>query len=57
MSKTKVEFYREVLREVSQNFEEAENLIKQQIEEICEWKKISVEEVIYLYICLMLLVF
>ena len=57
MSETKVEFYREVLREVSQNFEEAENLIKQQIEEICEWKKISVEEVIYLYICLMLLVF
>ena len=36
MSETKVEFYREVLREVSQNFEEAENLIKQQIEEICE---------------------
>ena len=36
MSKTKVEFYREVLREVSQNSEEAENLIKQQIEEICE---------------------
>ena len=57
MSKTKVEFYREVLREVSQNLEEAENLIKQRIEEIREWKIISVEEVIYLYICLMLLVF
>ena len=36
MNKTKVEVYREVLRYVFQNFEGAENFMKQQIEEICE---------------------
>ena len=43
MNKTKVEVYGEVLRDISQSFEGAENFIKQQIEEICDWKKISVE--------------
>ena len=43
MNKTKVEVYGEVLKDISQSFEGAENLIKQQIEEICDWKKISVE--------------
>ena len=43
MNKTKVEVYGEVLRDISQSFEGAENLIKQQIEEICDCKKISVE--------------
>ena len=42
MNKTKLKAF--------QNFEGAENFIKQQIEEICEWKKISVEEVFYFYI-------
>ena len=32
MNKNKVEVYREVLRDVSQNFERAENIIKQRIE-------------------------
>ena len=41
MNKTKVEVYREVLRDVSQNFEGAENFIKHQIEKIYEQKKIS----------------
>ena len=55
MSKTKVEVYRKVLRDVSQNFEGAENLIKQRIEELWEQKKISVEEVSYFYIFIMFL--
>ena len=49
LNKTKVEIYREVFRDVSENFEGAENFIKQRIEEICERKKISIEEVFYFY--------
>ena len=56
MNKTKVEVYREILRDVSQNSEEAENFFKEQIGEICERKKISVEEVFYFYIFLVFLV-
>ena len=52
MNKSKVEVYREVLRDVSQNFEGAENFIKRQIEKIYERKKISVEELFYFYIFL-----
>ena len=36
MDKTKVEVYKEVLRDVSQNFERPENFIKPQVEVICE---------------------
>ena len=36
MNKTKIEVYIEVLRDVSQNFEGAEDFIKQRIDEICE---------------------
>ena len=50
INKTKVEVYREVFRDVSQNFEGAENFIKQANRG--EWKKISVEEVFYFYIFL-----
>ena len=56
MNKTKVEIYREVLRDVSQNFQGAENFMKQRIKEIYEQKKISVEEVFHFYIFLMFLV-
>ena len=56
MNKTKAKVYREVLRDASQNFEGAENFIKQRIEEICERKKISVKEVFYFYIFLLFLV-
>ena len=52
MDKTKVEVYKEVLRDVSQNFERPENFIKLQVEVICEWKKISVEELFHFYIFL-----
>ena len=50
MNKTKIEVYREVLRDVSQNFEGAEDFIKQRIDEICEWIKNSVKEVFYFYV-------
>ena len=56
MNKTKVEVYREVLRDVSQNFEGPESFIKQQIEEICERKKTYPEEVFCFHIFLMFLV-
>ena len=56
MNKTKVEVYREAFRDISQNFEGAENFIKRQIKEICEGKKISVEDVFYFYIFLVFLV-
>ena len=39
MNKTKVEIYREVLWDVSQNFKGSENFTKQGTEKICEWKK------------------
>ena len=39
MNKTKTEIYQEVLRDVSQNFEGAEESIKQRIQEICDRKK------------------
>ena len=53
MNKTKVEVYKEVLRDVSQNFERPENFTKQQVKVICERKKISVEELFHSYIFLM----
>ena len=46
-----VEVYREVLRDIFQNFEGAVNFIKQRIEEICEWRGIS-----FLYISCFFLV-
>ena len=48
--------YREVLRDVSQNFEGTENFIKQWIKEACEGKKIPMEEVFCFYIFLVVLV-
>ena len=40
MNKTKVEIYRKVLGDVSQNFEGTEEFIKQRIQEICDRKNI-----------------
>ena len=56
MNKTNVKVYREVLRDVTQNFEGAESIIKQQMEEICERKKRSVKEVFYFYLFFMFIV-
>ena len=50
INKAKVEVYIEVLRDVFQNVEGAEYFIEQQVEEICEWRKISVVEVFYFYV-------
>ena len=43
-------------REIFQKFEGAEDFIKQRRKEICDRRKISVEEVFYFYISFMLLV-
>ena len=53
--KTKAEVNRVVLRDIFQNFERADNLIKERIEDICERKKISAEEAFYFYILLVFL--
>ena len=47
-----VEVHREAFRDVFENFGGVENFIKLQIEETCNGKKISVEEVFYFYILL-----
>ena len=47
MNITKCEIYRDILGDVSQNFNGVE-FIKQRIQEISDRKKISVEDVIYL---------
>ena len=39
MNKTKVEIYQEALRDNSQNFEGAEEFVKQIVQEICKRKK------------------
>ena len=44
-----------ILRDIFQNFERADNLIKERIEDICERKKISAEEAFYFYILLVFL--
>ena len=49
MNKTEVEIYRDVLGDVSTNFDSAEAFTKQKIEEICDQNKISVEEAIYFF--------
>ena len=48
MNKTKVDIYKEVLRQVSEIFDGTEESIKQRIKGICDRNNISVEEVIYL---------
>ena len=52
MKKTKVEIYQEVLRDVSKNFEDTEEFIKQRIQEICDRKNnISVEK-LFIFLCI-----
>ena len=51
MKKTKVEIYQEVLRDVSKNFEDTEEFIKQRIQEICNRKNISVEK-LFIFLCI-----
>lgn len=42
INKTKIEICKEVLRDVSQNFDGVEEFIKQRIEKVCDRKKTSV---------------
>ena len=50
MNKDKVEVYREVLRDVSQNFDGAEKFIKHPREDICGRKKnLSKRHFIFIY--------
>ena len=49
MNKTEAEIYRDVLGDVSANFDSAEAFTKQKIDEICDQNNISVEEVIYFF--------
>ena len=44
------------LRNVSANFEGTQEFAKQIVEEICDWKKIFVEEVIYFFYEILFLV-
>ena len=48
MANTKLNIYKIVLEEVCEKFNETEEYIKKRIEELCNEKKLSAEEVIYL---------
>lgn len=50
MNKTEAEIYRDVLGDVSANFDSAETFTKQKIDEICDQNNISVEEVIFFFL-------
>ena len=46
----KIEIYKPALKDVSQKYERAKELINSRIEEICSQEMLSVEEVIYFYV-------
>ena len=49
LNNTKLNVYKNVLQEVCENFNAAEQYIKERIEELCSKRKLSVEEVTYLF--------
>ena len=49
MATTKLNVYKIVLQEVSGKFNGTEEYIKKRIEELCNEKKLSAEEVTYLF--------
>ena len=49
MANTKLNVYKIILQEVCEKFREAEEYIKKRIEELCNEKKLSAEEVSYLF--------
>ena len=49
MNNTKINLYKKVLQELCEKFNGAEGCIKERIEELCSENKLSVEEVIYLF--------
>ena len=48
MNNTKIIIYKKVLQEVCEKFNDVETFVKERIEELCNEKKLSAEEVIYL---------
>ena len=49
MANTKLNVYKIVLQEICEKFNGAEEYIKKRIEELCNEKKLSAEEVTYLF--------
>ena len=49
MANTKVNVYKTVLQEVWEKFNGVEEYIKKRIQELCNEKKLSAEEVTYLF--------
>ena len=49
MSNSKLNFYKKVLQEVCEKCNSAEDFIKGRIEKLCSNKKLSAEEVTYLF--------
>ena len=49
MANTKLNIHKIVLQEVCEKFNETEEYIKKRIEELCNEKKLSAEEVTYLF--------
>ena len=49
MANTKLNIHKIVLQEVSEKFNETEEYIKKRTEELCNEKKLSAEEVTYLF--------
>ena len=48
MNNTKINIYKKVLQEVCEKFYDTEAFVKERIEELCNEKKLSAEEVTYL---------
>ena len=48
MSNTRIIIYKKVLQEVCEKFNGVEAFVKERIEELCNEKKLSAEEVTYL---------
>ena len=49
MNNTKIIIYKKVLQEVCEKFNDVEAFVKERIEELCNEKKLSAEEVTYLF--------
>ena len=50
MNNTKINIYKKVLQEVCEKFNDAESFLREIIEELCNEKKLSAEEVTYLIV-------
>ena len=49
MNHTKISIYKKVLQEVCEKFNDPEAFVGERIEELCNEKKLSAEEVTYLF--------